>query len=92
MTLLPAAGIILIWSAALTIAVGSKTTRQSGAKQAPQHDSTPKSFAPSVAGPLQHAEDDLLGVAQAMPEGQVFLHPTAENSTMYVALQSRSSM
>jgi uncharacterized damage-inducible protein DinB len=77
MNLLRSASILLICSSALAITAESKTAQQSGAKQAPQHDSTPKSLAASVADPLEYAGDDLLGVAQAMPEDKYSFIPTS---------------
>ena len=77
MTLLRTAGILLISSSALALAVESKTVQQSGTKQDPQHDSTPKSLPASVSDPLQHVEDELLGVAQAMPDDKYSFIPTA---------------
>ena len=78
MTFLRTAGVLLISSSAPAFAAKSKTAQQSGAKQRPpQHDSTHKSFAASVSDRLQHGEDELLGVAQAMPEDKYSFIPTA---------------
>src|SRR5215475_11941689 len=77
MTLPRTAGILLIGCFAFAMGVDSKVAQPAGGKQAPPHDRTPQSLAASVADPLKLVEDDLLAVAEAMPEDRYSFVPRA---------------
>jgi len=69
--------VLLVISSVAFSAVGKSATPQnSAAKQAAQKDEIPKSIAESVSGPLQFAEGNFLGVAEAMPEDKYSFIPT----------------
>ncbi len=69
--------VLLVISSVAFCAVGKSATPQnSAAKQAAQKDDIPKSVAESVSGPLQFAEGNFLGVAEAMPEDKYSFIPT----------------
>src|SRR5579863_7075714 len=69
--------ILLVISIITFSAVGNCATPQnSAAKRAAEKDDIPKSIAESVSGPLQFAEGNFLGVAEAMPEGKYSFVPT----------------
>jgi len=69
--------VLLAISVVAFSAVGrSATPQNSAAKQAAQKDDIPKSIAESVSGPLQFAEGNFLGVAEAMPEDKYSFIPT----------------
>lgn len=69
--------VLLVISGVAFCAVGKSATPQnSAAQQAAQKDDIPKSIAESVSGPLQFAEGNFLGVAEAMPEDKYSFIPT----------------
>jgi uncharacterized damage-inducible protein DinB len=70
--------VLLVISVVAFAAAGKSAAPQnSAAKQAPQKDDIPKSIAESVSGPLQFAEGNFLGVAEAMPEDKYSFIPAA---------------
>jgi uncharacterized damage-inducible protein DinB len=70
--------ILLVISVVAFSATGKSATPQnSAATQAAPKDDIPKSIAESVSGPLQFAEGNFLGVAEAMPEDKYSFIPTS---------------
>ena len=68
--------LVVISSVAFSAVGKSATPQNSAAQQAAQKDDIPKSIAESVSGPLQFAEGNFLGVAEAMPEDKYSFVPT----------------
>jgi uncharacterized damage-inducible protein DinB len=67
--------LLVISVVAFSAAGKSATPQNSASKQSPPED-IPKSIAESVSGPLQFAEGNFLGVAEAMPEEKYSFVPT----------------
>jgi uncharacterized damage-inducible protein DinB len=68
--------VLLVISVVAFSDVGKSAAQQNSAgKQSPPED-IPKSIAESVSGPLQFAEGNFLGVAEAMPEDKYSFIPT----------------
>ena len=59
--------------------VPQNSAPQNSTKQAAHPDDIPKSIAESVSGPLQFAEGNFLGVAEAMPEDKYSFIPKVGN-------------
>jgi uncharacterized damage-inducible protein DinB len=76
MNILRIVALLVVCGVALTAAGKSKMLHESASKLATQQDDIPKSIADSIGGPLQFAEGNLLGVAEAMPENKYSFVPT----------------
>ncbi len=68
--------LLVISVVAFSAAENSATSQNSAAKRAAEKDDIPNSIAESVSGPLQFAEGNFLGVAEAMPEDKYSFVPT----------------
>ena len=79
MNLLRTAALLVVCGAALAAAPESKIIQKSASKPAAEPDDAPKSIADSVSQTLQFAEENFLGVAEAMPENKYSYVPTAGN-------------
>ena len=79
MSLFRAATLVLMCGIALSAVGKSGTPQNSAKKEAAKPDDIPKSIAESVSGPLQFAEGNFLGVAEAMPEDKYSYIPTGGN-------------
>src|SRR5205823_9274931 len=73
---------VLILIAAATFsgtACAQTADNNAAAKQSTDDPQTPKSISESVAGTLEYAEGNLLGVAEAMPEDKYLFVPASGN-------------
>jgi len=77
MNLLRMAALLVVCGAALAAAPESNIIQKSASKPAAEQDDAPKSIADSVSQTLQFAEENFLGVAEAMPENKYSYVPTA---------------
>jgi len=68
--------VLLVILVVIFSAAGKSATPQNSASKQAQPDDIPKSIAESVSGPLQFAEGNFLGVAEAMPEDKYSFIPT----------------
>jgi len=68
--------VLLVISVVAFSAAGKSAAPQNSASKQSQPEDIPKSIAESVSGPLQFAEGNFLGVAEAMPEEKYSFVPT----------------
>jgi len=68
---------VVVVSLCLVSASPARSGTPSASKTATQQDDTPKSIAESLLRPLQFAEGNFLGVAEAMPEDKYSFIPSA---------------
>jgi hypothetical protein len=60
--------LVFLSAAAFSAPAKCQTADKAASKEAPQEPEIPKSISQSVAGTLQYAEGNILGLAEAMPE------------------------
>jgi hypothetical protein len=68
--------VVFLCSAALSASAKCQTADKAASKEASQEPEIPKSISESVAGTMQFAEGNLLGLAEAMPEDKYSFIPT----------------
>jgi uncharacterized damage-inducible protein DinB len=79
MSLLRVAALLVMCGIALSAVGKSGTPQNSVTKEAAKPDDIAKSIAESVSGTLQFAEENFLGVAEAMPEDKYSYIPAGGN-------------
>jgi uncharacterized damage-inducible protein DinB len=67
---------VFLSAAALSTSAKCQTADKATPKKASQEQEIPKSISESVAGTMQYAQGNLLGVAEAMPEDRYSFIPT----------------
>jgi uncharacterized damage-inducible protein DinB len=68
--------LVFVSAAALSAPAKCQTADKTASKEASQETEIPESISQSVAGTLQYAEGNLLGLAEAMPEDKYSFVPT----------------
>src|SRR5499427_3304035 len=68
--------LVFLSAAALSAPAECQTAGKAASKETSQEPEIPKSISQSVAGTLQYAEGNLLGLAEAMPEDKYSFVPT----------------
>jgi uncharacterized damage-inducible protein DinB len=68
--------LVFLSAAALSAPAKCQTADKAASKEASQETEIPESISQSVAGTLQYAEGNLLGLAEAMPEDKYSFVPT----------------
>src|SRR5215469_13888281 len=84
--------LVFLSAAALSAPAECQTAGRAASKEASQEPEIPKSISQSVAGTLQYAEGNLLGLAEAMPETNIHLFQPMGSSKVRAASANRSSM